>query len=119
MINKTENMEKNVNIIESLFESTIEYGKTTVDLLKLKAMHKTSEIISSVLPQLVVVVVVFFFVLFISLGLALWLGTILENVFYGFFIISAFYGFIGLLMLIMHKWMKRKFGDFIVKKFFN
>ena len=117
---KTETMENKVNLIESLFESTIEYGKSSLELAKLKAMHKTSEIASSALPHLVVVGVVFFFVLFISFGLALWLGTILENVFYGFFIIGAFYGFTGLLMhFFMHKWMKRKFGDFIVKQLFN
>lgn len=120
MILKTEAMEKNVNLIESLIESTIEYGKSSAELAKLKALHKTSDILSSSLPHLVVTVVVIFFVLFISLGLALLLGTILENAFYGFFIIGVFYGVAGLLIhFFMHKWMKRKFGDFIVKQLFK
>jgi hypothetical protein len=117
---KTETMEKNVNLIESLLESTIEYGKSSAELAKLKALHKTSDIVSSSLPHLVVYVVVIFCVLFISLGLALLLGTILENAFYGYFIIGAVYGITGLLMhFFMHKWMKRKFGDFIVKQLFK
>ncbi len=117
---KTETMENSVNLIESLLESTIEYGKTSAELVKLKALHKTTDITSSALPHLVVTVVVVFCVLFISLGLALLLGTILENVFYGFLIIGGIYGIIGLLMhLFMHKWMKRKFSDFIVKQLFK
>lgn len=117
---ETETMEKQVNLIESLLESTIEYGKTSAELLKLKALHKTSEIVSSSIPHLIVIVVVIFFVLFISFGLALLLGSLLENAFYGFFIVGAFYGITGLLMhFVMHKWMKRKFGDFIVKQLFK
>jgi fatty acid desaturase len=117
---KTETMENKVNLIESLLESTIEYGKTSAELLKLRALHKTSEIVSSSIPHLMVIVVVIFFVLFISLGLAYWIGILLENLFYGFFIVGAFYGLTGLFMhLVMHKWMKRKFGDFIVKQLFK
>jgi hypothetical protein len=117
---KTETMEKDVNLIESLLESTVDYGKASAELLRLKALNKTSDIMSSVVPHLLVTVVVILFVLFISLGLALWLGTILENAFYGFFIIGAFYGITGLLMhFFMHKWMKKKFGDFIVKQLFK
>lgn len=117
---KTETMENKVNLLESLLESTIEYGKSSAELIKLKALHKTSDITSSAFPHLVVTVVVIFFMLFISLGLALLLGTILENMFYGFFIIGGFYGITGLFMhLYMHKWMKKKFGDFIVKQLFK
>jgi len=113
-------METKVELIESLLETTIEYGKSSAELLKLKALHKTSEIVSSSLPHLVVSIIYIFFILFISLGLAIWLGTILENAFYGFFIVAAFYGITGLLMhFFMHKWMKRKFGDFIVKQLFK
>lgn len=120
MIMKTETMEKNINLIESLFESTIEYGKTSAELIKLRALHKTSEIVSSSIPHLMVIVVVIFFILFISLGFAFWIGILLENVFYGFFVVGAFYGITGLLMhFFMHKWMKMKFGDFIVKQLFK
>lgn len=120
MIMKTETMEKNMNLIESLFESTIEYGKTSAELIKLRALHKTSEIVSSSIPHLMVIVVVIFFILFISFGFAFWIGILLENVFYGFFIVGAFYAIAGLLMhFLMHKWMKRKFGDFIVKQLFK
>jgi bacteriorhodopsin len=117
---KTETMENKVKLIESLLESTIEYGKSSAELVKLRALHKTSEIASSTFPHLVVIVVVIFFVFFISSGVALWLGTILENVFYGFLIVGVFYGVTALLMhFFMHKWMKRKFGDFIVKQLFK
>lgn len=113
-------MENKVQLVESLIESTIEYGKSGIELAKLKALHKTSDIASSSLPHLVVSIVYLFFILFISLGLALWLGTILENAIYGFFIIGAFYGITGLLMhFFMLKWMKSKFGDFIVKQLFK
>jgi len=113
-------MENNMTLIESLLESTIEYGKTSAELIKLKALRKTSEIGSSALSHLMVIVVVIFFILFISLGFAYWIGILLENLFYGFFIVGAFYGFTGLLVhFVLHKWMKRKFSDFIVKQLFK
>jgi len=117
---KTETMDSKVQLIESLIESTIEYGKSGLELAKLKALYKTSDVVSSVIPQILVFVFILFFFLFISFGFAFWLGIILENILFGFLITGAFYGIAGLLIhFFMHDQIKKKFGDYLVKQLFK
>jgi hypothetical protein len=113
-------MDDNVKVIESLLESTLRYGLTEIELLKLKTLNKTSEVVSSLLPHAVVFLILGLFLLFFSLGLAFWLGEVLENNFYGFFVIAAFYAMVGLLIhFFMHKWIKKKICNYLVKQMFK
>lgn len=110
-------MEENANMIESLIERTTEYGKTSFELIKLKAVDKTSDVISSFVPNLIVAVFILSFMLFGSVGLALWLGEIIGQTCYGFFIVGVSYGIIGVFThLFMHKWLKRIVGNNFIKK---
>lgn len=105
-------MEDNGNLIESLIERATEYGKTSFELAKLKAVDKTSEVVSSFVPNAIVIVFILSFMFFLSLGLSLWLGEILGKSFYGFFVVAAFYGIAGIFIrLFMHKWIKRCVGN--------
>jgi hypothetical protein len=47
-------MEENKKLIESLLEKATEYGKTSFELVKLKALDKTSDVVSSFIPHSVV-----------------------------------------------------------------
>ena len=99
-------MEDNTKLIESLLERTAEYGKASFELVKLKALDKTSDAVSSLIPHSVVVVLVAVFMLFLNLGLAFWLGEILGRIFFGFFVVAAFYGIAGFVLhFFMHKWL--------------
>jgi ABC-type uncharacterized transport system fused permease/ATPase subunit len=110
-------MENNVNQIESLLEKAADYGKTSYELLKLKTLDKTSDVASSILPNIVVLFVFVTFLLFLNLGLAFWLGEIFGKLYYGFFIIAAFYFIIGIVLhFFMHKWIKKNVGNYIVKR---
>lgn len=109
-------MENNTKLIESLFENATEYGKTSYELLKLKAVDKTSDVISSFVPHSVVLVLITVFMLFFNLGLAFWLGEILGKTFYGFFVIAAFYCISGIVVhFFLHKWLKKKVSNSIIK----
>jgi len=109
-------MEDNAKLIESLLERAAEYGKTTYELVKLKALDKTSEVVSSFIPRSVVFVLIALFMLFVNLGLSFWLGEILGKTFYGFFVVAAFYGLIGIVIhFFMHKWLKKLVFNYIVK----
>lgn len=73
-----------------------------------KALDKTSDVVSSLIPHSVVMVFVLSIMLFLNLGLALWLGEILGKSYYGFFVVAAFYGIAGIFIrLFMYKWIKR------------
>jgi len=109
-------MEDNAKLIESLLERATEYGKTTYELVKLKTLDKASEVVSSFIPHSVVFVLIALFILFGSLGLSFWHGEILGKTFYGFLVVAAFYGLIGIVIhFFMHKWIKRLVSNYIIK----
>src|SRR5512145_2315710 len=104
----TREMEDNTKLIEELINKAAEYGKTSFELAKLKALDKTSDVISTVVPHFVVLVMLTVFILFLNLGLALWLNEILGNAFFGFFAVAAFYVFVAIVLhFFMHTWLKK------------
>jgi len=109
-------MEDNTKLIEPLLEKAAEYGKTSYELLKLKALDKTSDVVSSFIPHSVVFVLIVSFLLFFNLGLSFWLGEILGKIYYGFFVVAAFYGVIGIVLhFFMHKRIKKIICNYIIK----
>ncbi|MGM0407796.1 MAG: hypothetical protein ACQERU_07415 [Bacteroidota bacterium] len=109
-------MEDNVKQIESLADSTTEYIKTSYELVKLKIIDKISDGISSLIPHSVVFVIISIFLLFCNLGVVFWLGEILGKIYLGFFVVAAFYGFLGIIMLFMHNWLKKNIYNKIIKQ---
>jgi hypothetical protein len=109
-------MEDNEKLIESLLERAGDYGKATLELVKLKAIDKVSETVSSFVPVAIVAVIIYIFLLFLNLGLAFWLGEILGKTFLGFLVVAGFYCITGVVVhFLLHKWLKRHVSDFIVK----
>ena len=109
-------MEDNSKLLESLLEKASGYAKTSFELVKLKALDKTTDVVSSLVPHSIVVLLVATFLLFLNLGLALWLGDILGKVFWGFFVIAAFYILAGLIIhFFMHNPIKKLVGNSIIK----
>jgi len=110
-------MEDNAKMIETLFEKATDYGKTSFELVKLKAIDKTSDIVSSVIPHSAVIVLLTSFMLFLNLGIAFWLGEIIGQIFFGFFIVAGFYILAGLVLhFFMHDWLKYKIYNYFIKQ---
>jgi fatty acid desaturase len=110
-------MEDNAKLIESLLEKATDYGKTSLELIKLKALDKTSDVASSLIPHSIVFIIIASFMIFFNLGIAFWLGEILGKISFGFFIVAAFYGLIAIIVhFFMHKWLKKIVRDFIIKQ---
>lgn len=104
-------------MLELLLERATDYGKTSVELVKLKALDKTADLVSSIIPLSVFILLISAFLLFLNLGIAFWLGEILGKVFYGFFIVAAFYIITGLVIRVfLNKWIKRLVGDYFIKR---
>jgi hypothetical protein len=117
---KTEIMDDNSNVFEPLLEKATEYGKTSYELIKLKAVERTSDVVSAFIPHTIVFVLVITFLLFLNVGVAIWLGDLLGKLYYGFFAVSAFYILIGIVIhFFLYKWLKRLISDYIVKQVFK
>jgi len=110
-------MEEDPNLLESLLDKATEYGKTSFELVKLKTLDKTTELVSSLIPLTIVILLVITFLLFLNVGIALWLGEMFGKLFYGFFAVAAFYLLIGIIIhFILNKWIKRLIGDYFIKR---
>src|SRR5450759_310816 len=113
-------MEENTRLLESLLESASEYGKTSLELVKLKALDKTTDIVSSLVPNTIVIVVIATFFLFLNLGLAFWLGELPGRIFYGSFVVAGFYILTGIIIhFFMHNRIKRLVGNSFIKSVFK
>jgi hypothetical protein len=109
-------MEDHMELIESLLEKVTDYGKTSLELAKLKALDKASDVVSSLIPLGITWVLIGLFMLFISVGLAFWLGEILGKMCFGFLIVGAFYGLTG---IIIHFFLHDRLKKMARKNFIN
>jgi fatty acid desaturase len=105
------------NPLETLLERGEEYGKTSLELLKLKTLDKTSGLASEFGTNVFVIIIIIFFFLMGSAGVALWLGDILGKLWYGFFVVAGFYGVTGVVLhFFLHNWLKKVFSNLIIKQ---
>jgi len=110
-------MEDKTNLLGSLFDIAADYGETSIELVKLKVLDKITDFASSLIPLFLTVIFVLAFLLFLNLGIAFWLGEILGKTFYGFLTVAGFY-FVAatFIHLVLRKWIKRRVGDYLVKR---
>jgi hypothetical protein len=109
-------MEEKENILEPLWERAEDYGKTSLELLKLKSIDKTSDVVSTILPYAVVIVLTIIFLVFLNLGIAFWLGAIWKSAFLGFFAVAAFYGLCGIIVhYFLHDKIKERIRNTIIQ----
>lgn len=100
-------MSNNATPIELLLEDAADYGKTTLELVKLQAVATYADVVSTLVMRLVIIVVVAMFTLIVSVGFALWIGVALGNIYGGFFIVGLFYATVILLLYIFkYQWLK-------------
>lgn len=90
-------------LLESLLEKGEQYGKTTLELLKLKTLDKSADVISNMVSWIVVAVFAVLFFLILNIGIALWLGELMGKSYYGFFAVSGFYAVLAFVFVIFRK----------------
>ncbi len=110
-------MKDNSKLIDSLLEKATNYGKTSLELIKLQAVDKTSDSVSSIVPIAIVIIIVSCFLLFINLGIAFWLGDIFGKIYRGFLAVGAFYAIVSLILyFFMRNRIKQTVYDFMIRQ---
>ena len=110
-------MENNTSTIEILFERVEDYTRTTIDLVKLNAVDKTADILSSLLSRLTVSIVFVMFGFLVNIGLSFWIGELVGKIYYGFFIVSSIYLVLAIVLYIVKdKVLKMPISNFIIAK---
>lgn len=96
-------MNEQSDLINSLIEKGEQYGKTTLELLKLKTLDKSADVASNLVSWLIVVIFAVLFFLILNIGIALWIGELLGKSYYGFFVVAGFYALLALIFGIFRK----------------
>jgi len=91
-------MNESANHIEQLLESAAQYGKTSAELVKLKAVDKTAELLASSTKILFLIILFAVSFLFCAVGLAFFLGTLFSSNAMGFVLTGLIFGILGILV---------------------
>nr|WP_309754962.1 hypothetical protein [Flavobacterium sp.] len=110
-------MEDNTSTIEMLFERAEDYTKTTIDLVKLTAVDKTADVLSSLISRLTVSIIFVLFAFLVNIGLSFWVGELVGKIYYGFFIVSSIYLVLAIVLYnVKDKVLKMPISNFIIAK---
>jgi hypothetical protein len=114
-------MEEKYKYMDSLVNSTEEYAKTSIELIKLKTVDKVADGTSSIVAWTAVVIALILFFITLNFGLAFWIGDLLgQKAYLGFFIVAAFYGLAGLILFFFKdKWIKKPLNNSMINQMLN
>lgn len=105
---------------DDLLEHAGDYIETYYKLGLLKVTEKSTAAGSSIIAALLLTILTILFVLFIGLGLAWWIGGMLESIIAGYFIVAGIYLIIIICVLMMRKKMIDPFlRNYLVKKIYE
>lgn len=94
------NVDDMATSVDKLYEKAKKYTETSTELLTLKAVDKSADVLSSLTAIILIGIVVAMFTLFINIGLGLFIGKLLNQYYLGFFIVSAFYLVLALALYV-------------------
>lgn len=100
---------------QDISEETREYIETSIEYYKLDAYKKTAKGTSALLRYFFVLGVFLLFFSFLMIGIALFLGDLINSSFYGFFIVAGF----NLLLFFLLLTKGRKLFDKLVLTIFS
>lgn len=108
-------MEIKPNAFELLFEKAETFGRTTYEISKLKALETVTVVATTVVSRITVILMFSMFLLVFNIGVALFLGELIGKVYYGFFIVAAFYLIGGIILyFFLHKWIEKPLSELII-----
>ena len=103
--------------IKTLIDKSKDYLETKIELTKLKTIDKSADVLSTVVVMVSMIFFLSLFVLFVSIALALMIGKILGDIYYGFFIMGGFYAIILLMIYVKReKWIKTPIANGLINK---
>jgi len=103
-------------IMDPLVQKIENYTKTSIDLLKLKTIDKTADVGATILSRALLSLVITMFFFSFTTGIALWLGVLLGQSYWGFLVVSLFYGITGSILVALHPKIQETLNNYIIKQ---
>ncbi len=89
--------------VKNLLNSALDYGKTSLELIKVSAVERGSKIVSKFIVGIMLVLLFFFSIVFLNVALALWIGSLFSSITLGFLIVGGFYLLLFILLMLLAK----------------
>ena len=106
--------------VEELTENIGDYADTLYKLTIVNVVEKTTNVASIVVSSVSILILGMFVILFSSVGLAWWLGNVLDNRAAGFFLVSGFFLLVlAVILLFRKKLIYPYIRNSIVKKVYD
>ncbi|MFI5148164.1 MAG: hypothetical protein ACHQRM_00410 [Bacteroidia bacterium] len=111
-------MEKEKSHFENVAEKATDFLKTNLDLGELKAMEYGSNAFGAIMGKVILLMLGFCCLIFLSLGLAVFISSVSGNPWLGYACVSGFYLLVFLLVYAnRHKWLHNSLADAFVGQF--
>ncbi len=103
--------------IGTLIDKSKDFLETQMELTKLKAIDKSADVLSSVVVMVSMLFIGTLVIILFSIGLALFLGTMLGAYHNGFFVVGGIYTIVLLILYIQRdKWIKSPVSKQLINK---
>jgi hypothetical protein len=112
-------MEQDNNPINAILNKLENLSKTTYELWQLKAIQKSIVIGSAILSKTLTILFLFIGLLFLSIGTAIYIGSLLPALYYGFALVALFYFIIFIVLIVFASGIKKHLTNLITKAIFN
>jgi hypothetical protein len=87
-------------MLEPLLEKVEAYGKSSIALIELKIIDKISMLMAVVFANIIFMLIVVLFFSVVNIGLSIYIGLYLGEIYLGFFLVAAFYAVLGLFFYV-------------------
>lgn len=106
--------------IEPLYQKAEDYVKTSFELYRLKTVSRSAKVISTFISRSLFIITFSLFMIFVNIGIAIWLGDLLGKLYLGFFCIAAFYVLLAtIIYFFLHNCIKKKVSNIIISEILN
>ncbi|MCP9746803.1 hypothetical protein [Lacihabitans sp. CS3-21] len=103
--------------IEMVYAKIEDLVSNQQEIIKLKVYSKSADMATFLVMKIIMFVVVGLFVLFLNIGLSIWLGEILGETYYGFFALAGFYAIAALIIkTFLYRNIEYKINNFFLIK---
>ncbi|MBK7558906.1 MAG: hypothetical protein IPO42_03755 [Chitinophagaceae bacterium] len=112
-------METKQTLMEPLLESAEAYGRTSMDVIKLKVVDKSAAVTTSMVTYSLFTIIVSLVVFTLNIAIALWLGELMGKTYYGFLVIAACYALAGVILLLIQPFIKSRVSNAVIRQLLN
>lgn len=109
--------EEEKNETGKLIENLKDYVEIRYQIALLNMQDRMTDVVSSLVVGIVVVLLSTLVLVFVSIAVAIWLGSVINSLFLGFLCIAGFYLLLAILILANRdKWIKIPLINLLIKK---